>query len=849
MPRLLRSLFAPPPARPPHRRSGAFTGRAAVALSTALLAVAAGSMTPALVTSASANGDPSSGTSTLTKTVRNATSPGATAAGHGDTLDWAISYRSAATGDPAPATVTDPVGAGQTYVPGSLSVPPGWTPGWSTDGSTFTGTDQGAATTAVRASDATASAPGTSVGSDLLPPVQAAPRATGGDGFTPILYRAASGDVEAWNIFHHTGPANPVVVCNDLSSGGPCAGGPWPRPLNTAAGPLGSGSSGDVYSPLTPQYVQDPGRAGIVYYPAQTATSVGAGCLDLAARANCGYVALESSDGSPHAANGLAGLVAVGGKAYGVATTGEVLCLDMAAQSPCAGQPYAAIVPPNHDQPGAAYSLYQGATAVADGRVYASSSPGSGSTPTSLGCYDPATNAVCAGWTTPHPAAPTTSSLTYSAYVAYDTAGHAAGVCSTGTGSSPVTGCYALDGGPFTAPATGLDQLGAGALVFNPEVVDLGGDQRSYFAVWGGVLPGDAVCYSWTHAAPCAGFPAVAGHPNVNGGATRDYGYAYDGTTRCLIALGDAGVLFSMDPVTGGSPCLHTGASATLTPADFYCDGGSHPAAYTRAKVTGLDPAHTDPAGTTVTVADPDGTVLATPALGQDGTVDLSGISAAAHPSITVTVRFSLTDTADFANGAKPALTVSFQGDDPQICFRTVVSTDCATTQVSDTATGQDATGALTSDSVRVPVLPGAQCQPHVSVVKEICGSLSPHDCAPGGPGPWVKSSPVGLLGLLGTAHWRITVSNAGPVAAVDVTVNDHEVPGCSSAAGTFTLAAGADKAVYCNSLLLALPYKNTASASFVAANSPKGTKRSTSEPSSAVACSLLCILVSPDKH
>jgi hypothetical protein len=849
MPRLLRSLFAPAPARPSRRRSGGFTGRAAVAISAALLAVAAGSLTPALVTPASATGNSPDGASTLTKSVRNTTHPGSGSADHGDTLDWAVSYHSGATGDPAAATVTDPVGEGQSYVPGSLSVPPGWTPGWSTDGSTFTGTDQGAATTAVRASDAAASAPGTSAGADLLPPVQAAPRATGGDGFTPILHRTAGGDVEAWNIYHHTGPANPTVVCTDLSTNQPCPGGPWPRPLNTGEGPLGSGNSGDVYTPLTPQYVDDPDRPGVVYYPAVAAGSVGAGCLDLAARANCGYVALESSTGTPHAANGLAGLVAVGGKAYGVASTGEVLCLDMTSQSPCTGQPFAAIVPPNHDQPGATYSLYQGAMTVADGKVYASSSPANSSGPTSLGCYDPATGDVCAGWTTPHPAAPTVGSLTYSAYVAYDTAGHAAGVCTTGTGGSPVTGCYALDGGPFAAPATGLDQLVAGALVFNPEVVTAGGDTRSYFPTWGGSLAGDAVCYSWTHAAPCADFPAVAGHPNVNGGATRDYGYTYDATTRCLVGLGDAGVLFSMDPATGASPCLHTGASVTLKPGDFYCDGGSHPAAYTQAKVAGLDPAHTDPAGTTVTVADPDGTVIATPALGQDGTVDLSGISASAHPSITVTVRFSLTGTSDFANGGRPSLTVSFHGDDPQICFRTVVSASCSTTQVSDTATGQDATGALTSNSVSVPVAPGADCQPHVSVVKEICASLSPHDCAPGGPGPWVKSSPVGLLGLLGTAHWRITVSNAGPVAAQDVTVNDHEVSACSKAAGTFTLAAGAHKAVYCDSLLLALPYKNTASASYVAANSPEGTQRSTTNPSSAVACSLLCILVPADKH
>ncbi|CAG6398557.1 DUF11 domain-containing protein [Streptomyces cocklensis] len=852
--RLLPCLSAHPPARRA-RRSAA---RAAVAISAALLATAAGSLSPAMAHGGGGGGGtppPPAGVG-LQKTVQNVTSPGTTQAQHSDTLNWVVSYDTSATGGPAPATITDPVSGApgaQAYVPGSLRVPPGWTPGWSTDGSTFTGTDQGAATTAVQAVNDAAIGTGTNVSGDLLPPVQAATRSTGGDGFTPILYRAASGDVEAWNIYHHSGPAAPLVVCNDLSSGQPCAGGPWPRPLNTTAGPLGSGGTGNVYSTLTPQYVMDPGRPGVVYYPAVATGSVGAGCLDLAARANCGFFPLAAATGSPSSANGLAGLVAQGGRLYGVANTGQVLCLDIVSQTPCAGQPFAAIVPPNHDLPGNTYSLYQGALAVADGRIYASSSPmASGSTAPgapALGCFDPATGQTCTGWTTPHPAGPNANAYTYNAFVAYDTAGHPSGVCTAdSTGGSPSTSCYALDGGPLATPATGLDALPAGVLVFNPEVVNAGGDNRSYFAVWGGSLPGDTVCYSWTHAQPCAGFPAVAGHPAVNSGVTRDYGYSYDATTRCLIGLGDAGILFSMDPGTGGSPCLHTGASVTLKPSDFYCDGGTgHAAAYTEARLTGLDLAHTDPAATTVAVTDPDGTVVATPALSSSGTVDLSGISATAHPSITVTVQFSLTDTSDFADGRHPSLTAYFQGDDPQLCLRTVVTSDCATSQVADTATGSDATGALTSNTVTVPVQPGAACQPHVTVDKEICAGTSSHTCGPGGSGPWVKSSPVGLLQVLGTAYWRITVTNAGPVDATGVTVNDPTTPSCSQ--GSFTLAAGTSRQVYCNSFLLALPVKNTATASFTPANSPHGTHPTTTDPSSAVACSLLCILLPAEKH
>jgi hypothetical protein len=815
-------------------------------VSAALIAVAAGSVQPGAAHAAATDAS----ASTLTKTVRDITQPGRATAAHGDTVAWTIGYHGAATGAPSPATITDAVqgaGTAQSYVPGSLHVPPGWSPSWSTDGTGFTATDQGAATVAVRASNPEVSGDATAVRGALLPPVQAATRSTGGDGFTPVLYRAPSGDVEAWNIYHHTGPAAPIVVCNDLSTGQPCTGGPWPRPLNTTAGPLGTGATGNVYSPLTPQYVTDPGRPGVVYYPAVTATSVGVGCLDMGARANCGYVQLLASGGTPSSANGLAGLVAAGGDVYGVASTGQVICMVMASRTPCDGQPFAAIVPPNHDLPGATYSLYQGAMVAAAGRVYASSSPQNGSTaagPPALGCFDPATGATCAGWTTPHPAGTSSAQYSYTAYASYGAGGDPDGVCTTDSGGVPATFCYALDGSAATPAATGLGSLPSGVLVFNPEVVAAGGDTRSYFAAWGGPLPGDTVCWSWTHGQPCAGFPAVAGHSAVNGGVTRDYGYSYDATTRCLIGLGDAGVLFSMDPATGASPCVHSGASVTLRPADFYCDGDSgHVQAYTRAALEDFDVTHADLSASSVSVTDPDGGVVATPALAPDGTVDLSGISPAAHPSITVTVQLVLTGTGDFTDTNHPGLTVAFQGDDPQVCLRTVVGADCATALVSDVATGADTTGDLTSPTASIGVEPGAQCRPDVTVNKEICTVSSAQHCGPGGTGPWAKNSPVGLLHLLGVAYWRITVTNSGPVGAVGVTVNDPTTPSCHSAGGTFDLPPGATRQVYCSSLLIALPMKNTASATYLPARAPDGTAPTTSAPSSAVACSLLCIL------
>ncbi len=776
--------------------------------------------------------------STLTKLAQNLTSPGADPANHGDVVNWVLSYGNGST--PGPATITDILQSGQTFVPGSLKVPPGWTPAWSINGTTFGDAEPPSGVVGVRAINANARPGGTNLTHFLLPPVQTTATPTGGDGFTPVIYRAPGGAVESWNMYHHLFPAAPKVVCVNLLTNQPCAGGPWPRPVNTTPGPLGAGGTGDIQSTLTPIYVVDPERPERFYYAAVTASSVGIACLDMAARANCGYVALDSIGGSPSSVNGLEGFVKVGGELYAVSTTGEVLCVNLASQTPCAGQPYAAIVPGNNNAPGGG-GFYQGSLTVADGLVFASSSPPGG--PAQLGCFNPATKTACTGWATAKPAGPA-ASATYAAFTSYTTGGAANGACVPAVVSGPpAVTCYTLAGAPLAAP-TGFGSVPNGALTFNPETVTApNGHLQSYFAFWGGSLAGGTGCYDWTAAAVCAGFPFPKTHPNVNGGATRDYGYAYDETTECLLALGDAGYLFSVDPATGGTPCIRSGASVTLAPGAFYCDGAAHSQTYTDAQLTNITLANVDLGASSATVTDPDGNVLATPAFAPDGTLDLSGISPAAEPSITVNARLVLLSTADFGGGNQPSLVVNFIGDAPQVCFRTTLSGDCTVSAVSNTGDVDDPGGKVTSNTVTLPIAPGQSCQPVVTVNKEICADTRASRCGPGGPGPWVKNSPAGLLGLLGTAYWRVTVTNAGPIDALNVRLNDAVAPSCVSAGGTFTLAPGTTRQVYCSSTLLLLPLTNTASATYSAVNMAPVT----TAPSSAQACSLLCILLPPN--
>jgi hypothetical protein len=251
-----------------------------------------------------------------------------------------------------------------------------------------------------------------------------------------------------------------------------------------------------------------------------------------------------------------------------------------------------------------------------------------------------------------------------------------------------------------------------------------------------------------------------------------------------------------------------------------------------------MNMADVDLTASTVDVTDSNGTPITTTGLAPDGTVDLSGISPTAH--------LVLHNTNDFTGGNQPHLVVTFNGDPPQMCFHSTVTTTCTTQGVSNTANGTDATGTLTSNTVALPVAPGANCQPTVTINKEICTSQRAADCGPGGPGPWAKQAPVGVLGLLlANPHWRITVTNAGPVDITAVTINDPVESTCRTNAGTFDLTAGASKQIFCSTSILVslLPLTNTASATYTPANSPTDTRPTTTASSSAVACSLLCTL------
>jgi hypothetical protein len=403
------------------------------------------------------------------------------------------------------------------------------------------------------------------------------------DGF-PVLFNqsGSGGGQKVWVIGHHgyVPPTAPKIFCADAVTGTPCpdknGSKTWPMPLNTGPLPLDTATAGDISTTQAPQFVLDPVSSQKLYYPAVTKTafagfpngSVGVGCVNLQTQFNCAYTPLAglTNTAGQSNVNGLAGLVLAGNNLYGTTTSGRELCFNTTSASACAGQPYASSTPPSSDVAGLGPKDFSGTTAVVNGKVYTASNgvdPAQTTSPhaPTLTCFDPGTNASCAGWGKKVLTTAANAYIATAIFPDYNTAGTAVGVCSAvgkQSTQAPTVACYDFTGATLTPPAT-LAALfpagGTGSVIFAPLTFALSGNQRSYFPFYtqDSVYPGNTICYDWSLQSACQGFPNPAGHPGVHGGDTRDYGYVRN--NNCMYSTGDRRYLFSMNTSTGVTGC------------------------------------------------------------------------------------------------------------------------------------------------------------------------------------------------------------------------------------------------------------------------------------------------------
>jgi hypothetical protein len=445
------------------------------------------------------------------------------------------------------------------------------------------------------------------------PPSSSFAGASSGDGWDVLFY----GD-SIFNIFHHG--VQFVVDCHLQADGSHCdtvAGiSPWPKTVASDE-PLS-----DFTSPAHSSGWIDDTTGKLYGWTSRSSDATGGiVCVDLTTSAEnpyCGFTALTAAGDNPESSStAIGGRAIVGTKmiAYDAAI-GKVLCFSTATDAACAGQPF--------DLDVGTTDVYAGGvsdtnTVAAGGKVFIHVED-TGSTGGVITCFNPSTNAGCAGaWPQlVSDAYPGVSSQVGAPFPYMSTTGAVIGVCLPYDGVYP---CWSSSGASITTPAPMLSALGS-TDVWNDGAV-LG--TRVFIATGQSAIGRDSVyCYDFATAAGCANFPIE----------TTSTTYLYTVTpdpvrTGCMWINADnsgggGSQIRTFDGFDGSSGCsdrVHVGSSVVIPDAECEALG------WTNVQV--LDPAPSDYASATLSLTDAQGTAISG---GTDlvvdgqGNVDLSAL-------------------------------------------------------------------------------------------------------------------------------------------------------------------------------------------------------------------------------
>jgi uncharacterized repeat protein (TIGR01451 family) len=744
-----------------------FLTRPVVALVAVCLALAgvALTVTTGAHTAGAVDGQPSG---TLSKAGKDVNTGSTSQVRAGDTIRWAASARNTS-GVPAGVAVTDPVGTGQTFVPGSLQAPPGYREQWSTDGgASYADTDQGTATNQVRVS--AEGVPDQSTGATNPIPAPASSfgvGVVGGDGWEAIFYAD-----KVYNVHHHHGAGGTTFFdCHFKSGGQSCPGFPvgGTNASITAGTQVGAGPD-DYLTPEEARTIVSPG--GRMYTPVQVAdtTRTGFACVDLTASppVSCGLLTVAtdaplSVPGGGSGVSALGGGAVVGSKLYSMTWDGRLVCLDSAAGAFCDGAAdgIVGMIDPGVASRSGANHLWpsQHAQFTTVGGIMAgivdTQSGQTARNNVDIVCYDLNRNRRCTGF----PLVNAQPIWGGSAAPILDTAGDLTGVCTQDRAGAPFpVYCYDLSGNlvddPYPARPAGTS-MGAFA-VGDPLVVGT----RVYSPYSDTRTQNFYRCFDFATGAPCATFSTYHTVSTARPYTIRQDPYV----PNCLWELGDGGIFENFDATTGSSGCSDTAAEIALNPGAYYCDGGAgHVQGWGSLRVTDLPPNRYS--AVLVTVLDSAGRPVSGYAgrpLPDDGQLSLSAIPASgATASLTVRLTVFGADQAGW-QGHRPAVTLTFTGDAPQVCLRTTAATICNAVPgtLDDTATLVVTAGGSSAtehaSAALTYLFPTADCPRRLAFAKQA-------DSATAGPGD--------------TVHYTVTVRNTGLVdftAASPATFTDN---------------------------------------------------------------------------
>jgi PKD repeat protein len=610
------------------------------------------------------------------------------------------------------AHVTVTSGGNQTIKPDSLTTVPGWTAGLN--GNEITAT-AGAGALLGSATDRTLPPP--------LPPIS---QGTGGDGHVPIPVGS-----RVFAFFHHSEPTS--VSCVDRATGLVCPGYPKTLHLATQDAP----GAGVVVG--TKIWVHLVSKYGSDY--AQSAPS-GLFCWDTAADKACGWHVFERQQRLTNGPDSIPVLAA--GKVWFATISGRLFCLDGATGNTCPGVVYG-------DPSGEVIDV-----AAHGDHVYV----GRGN---DVVCVDATTHSTCSGW----PESVHSDHATGNLVNEFDATGTPVGVCG--------------------ASGTNLDcwsDADAAAHSFtdwppNDGTYSYNAEAESGTRTLNASFSNGLACYDWVTHALCAD-PGYNIYGQIQQDTNGDflpsaYGAAWDGS--CAIGLGDPGQVFTVD-VRGISPCnsVGSGERRVIDLRSQRCDGTVGDAGWQALRLLDTDlTAGTEFSSFVAKVHDAatDAVLASRELVGTDGTIDLTGISAALHPAVYVEiVPTSIEGDPAWDDATPPRLRLEWTPDPAQICVDTTTLASCgqaeplAVSMAAKVDDGEPATAtlALTPDCLapnRAPVARTDALQLEEGDVATL-GVLA-NDTDPDG-------DPLHVTGTSGATHGTVTCSASGACDFVPTT-------------------------------------------------------------------------------
>ena len=590
----------------------------------------------------------------------------------GDTVRWALNY-SNKTGSTADVSISDPITDGQSPVLTSLKVPPNFT-GSFASGSVQASGSVSSGTTAVDGN-------GFDISNYNF-------KTSGGDGYT----------VEALNdqiytVFHHD-YSTTAVYCSTTADQ-VCPG--WPAKstyVDPVAGtPIGTGNSGEFATA---------GENGSfivgnrLYWGVESATGdasgfrVGVQCLNLKTLNSCGFDLLDRQAMGPTATSGsnLIGMISTDGVAaadgnhYFFDANGNMICYN-APSGPCGttnvsgGRTTGGGDPTKVD--------YNGSLITAGRYVWASFIDPSGTL--YLSCYDTSASAVCSGYPINEGDAQSLGFPDFLAPVLSST-GAPLGVCDVAEHA-----CYSPSGVGLTNPYSNFTTFGSGSTTGFGSGGIVGARFYTADAPAFNVRCFDFAAWSGTGPVPeCTGFSGPANPRNYTVRPLRD-------VAGCLAADGDTGNIDLFDATTG-APCAGADQDVSVTPSEYYCDGGAgHVRSWGAVTLGNLTGSEFDRA--TLTLLGSDGTVVPgwsnVPFPAGGTSIDISALPVSGNTA-KLTARVSLVAVSDRPAVHGAAVHLSWNGDPIQICYETTMPTTVCgqTLAVNNVATAVTTAGATT---------------------------------------------------------------------------------------------------------------------------------------------------------